>query len=217
MKGLLQLFVLTVVCQSGSPQELRFQFGHTNDILKVKFSPDDTKLISYSAGDGWLCYWDVTTVRLLWKSKTEFIRKTEERANLDQFGWNEDQSLVYSRSQNGAFQTWDANTGRILSVSDTNPAERAFAESTNKISVRKDYSNFYLTNSETNQESTIKAFSRTGSVYNVSDDGRLFAEGLRYQSLPVQSRRSSGGLSVFRASSSIVASHPVLSRQAARV
>jgi len=177
MKRLLQLFVLALVCQSGSAQELRFQFGHTNDILKVKFSPDDTKLISYSAGDGWLCYWNVTTGQLLWKSKTEFIRRSEERANLEQFGWNEDQTVVYSRSQNGTFQTWDANTGRILSVSDTNPAERAFAESGNKISVRKDYSNFYLTNSKTNQESTIKAFSRTGSVYDVSHDGRLFAEG----------------------------------------
>lgn len=132
-------------------------------------------LFSYSAGDGWLCYWNVTTAQLLWKSKTEFIRKAEELANLEQFGWNEDQTLVYSRSQ--AFQTWDANTGKILSVSDTNPAERAFAESTNKISVRKDYSNFYLTNSKTNQESTIKAFSRTGSVYDVSHDGSLFAEG----------------------------------------
>ena len=117
----------------------------------------------------------MTTAQLLWKSKTEFIRKAEELANLEQFGWNEDQTLVYSRSQ--AFQTWDANTGKILSVSDTNPAERAFAESTNKISVRKDYSNFYLTNSKTNQESTIKAFSRTGSVYDVSHDGSLFAEG----------------------------------------
>jgi WD40 repeat protein len=151
--------VLTLVCQSGSAQELRFQFGHTNDILKVTFSPDDTKLISYSAGDGWLCYWDVTTGQLLWKSKTEFIRKPEERANLEQFGWNKDQTLVYSRSYNGTFQTWDANTGRILSVSEDNPADTAFAESGNKISVTKDYKNFFLTNSETNQRSTIKAFS----------------------------------------------------------
>jgi len=154
-----------------------FQTGHTHDILKVKFSPDDRKLISYSAGDGWLCYWDVKTGQLLWKSKTEFIRKAEERANLEQFGWNEDQTLVYSKSQNGTFQTWDANTGRILSVSEANPAESSFVESGKNISVTKDYVNFYLTNSETNQKTTIKAFSRTGTVYNVSHDERLFAEG----------------------------------------
>jgi WD40 repeat protein len=177
LRRLVQLFVLALVCQGGSAQELRFQVGHTNDILNVKFSPDDSKLISYSAGDGWLCYWDVTTGQLLWKSKTEFIRKAEERANLEQFGWNKDQSLVYSRSRNGAFQTWDANSGRILSVSEANPAERAFGESGNKISVRKDYENFYLTNSETNQRSTIKVFSRIGSAYAVSHDGRRFAEG----------------------------------------
>jgi hypothetical protein len=31
--------------------------GHTNEILEVKFNPDATQLISYSAGDGWLCLW----------------------------------------------------------------------------------------------------------------------------------------------------------------
>jgi hypothetical protein len=163
--------------QSGTAKELPFQTGHTHDILSVKFSPDDSKLVSYSAGDGWLCYWDVKTGQLLWKSKTGFIRKAAERWNLEDFGWNGDQSLIYSRSQNGTFQTWDAKSGRILSLSETIPAEKVFTESTKRISVTKDYSSFCLTNSETNEKSTIKAFSRTASVYDVSHDGRLFAEG----------------------------------------
>jgi hypothetical protein len=176
-RSLLPILVLSLFCQITSAQEVRFQSGHTHDILKVKFSPDDRRLISYSWGDGWLCYWDVTTRQLLWKSKTDFIRKAEEHANLEQFGWSADESLVYSKSENGTFQTWDAKTGRIHSVSESNPAESAFAESRKNISVTKDYVNFYLTNSETNQKTTIKAFSRTGTVYDVSHDIRLFAEG----------------------------------------
>ena len=174
MRRFLPAFLLAVLCQIGSAQDVHFQTGQTNDILKVKFSPDDRKLISYSAGDGWLCYWDVKTSQLLWKSKTEFIRKAEERANLEQFGWNEDQTLVYSKSQNGTFQTWNANTGRILSVSEATPTESAFAEFGKNISVTKDYVNFYLTNSETNQKTTIKAFSRTGIVIGLVGLFHLF-------------------------------------------
>jgi hypothetical protein len=176
-RSLLPILVLSLFCQITSAQDVSLQTGHTHDILKVKFSPDDGKLISYSGGDGWLCYWDVTTGQLSWKSKTEFIRKAEEHANLEQFGWSADQTLVYSKSENGTFQTWDAKTGGILSISEANPAESAFAESRRNISVTKDYVNFYLTNSETHHETTIKAFSRTGTVYDISHDLKLFAEG----------------------------------------
>jgi hypothetical protein len=176
-RSLLPILALSLFCQITSAQEVRFQTGHTHDILKVKFGPDDRRLISYSWGDGWLCYWDVTTGHLLWKSKTDFIRKAEEHANLEQFGWSADQTLVYSKSENGTFQTWDAKRGRILSVSEATPAESAFAESRKNISVTRDYVNFYLTNSETHHKTTIEAFSRTGTVYDISHDLKLFAEG----------------------------------------
>lgn len=161
-------------------QQLKFQVGHTNDILKVRFSPDDTRLASYSWGDGWLCYWDVRSGQLLWKSKTDFIQKAKERSNLEDFGWNQDQSLIYSKSENSTFQTWDAKTGRILSVSETNPDEQAFIKKNKKFLVTADYLNFYLVNSETNEKSTIKAFSRMHSVYDVANNGQLFAEGGSY-------------------------------------
>jgi hypothetical protein len=111
----------------------------------------------------------------LWKSRTGFIQKADEHANIEAFGWNEDSSLLYTRAENGTFQTWETSTGKILFVAETNPNEKAFARI--KISIRKDYSNFYLHNSETGAETTIKMISRTGYAYDVSDDGKLFAEG----------------------------------------
>jgi hypothetical protein len=168
------LFLVLFLAPMGAGQA-SFQPGHTHDILQVRFSPDSTKLASYSWGDGWLCYWDVASGQLLWKSRTGFIQKADEHANIEAFGWNQDSSLLYTRSENGTFQTWDARTGRILSFSETNPDETALART--KISIRKDYSNFYLHNSETGEDTTIKMFSRTGSAYDVSDDGKLFAEG----------------------------------------
>ena len=150
------LFVLFLCLAPIASAQESFQPGHTNDILQVRFSPDSTKLASYSWGDGWLCYWDVTSARLLWKSKTGFIQKADERYNLEAFGWNEDASLLYTRSENGTFQTWDAKTGKILAVTETNPNEKAFGR--NKISIRKDNSNFYLRNPKTGEDMAKNVF-----------------------------------------------------------
>lgn len=177
MKILLTLLLLAFSQIGSAQRQLEFQTGHTNDILRVRFSPDDSRLVSYSWGDGWLCYWDVRSGQLLWKSKTSFVQKADEHSNLEDFGWNQDQSLIYSKSENGTFQTWDAKTGRILSVSATNPDDQAFIKKDKKFLVTADYSNFYLVNSETDEKSTIKVFSRTHSVYDVANNGQLFAEG----------------------------------------
>ena len=88
--------------------------GHTNDILKVKFNPEATQLISYSAGDGWLCLWDVKSGRLLWRSKTEFIQKADEYYALTSFAFSPDEHLIASGSGNGTIQLWDATTGKFL-------------------------------------------------------------------------------------------------------
>jgi hypothetical protein len=88
--------------------------GHTNDILTVKFNPDATQLISYSAGDGWLCLWQVQSGRLLWRAKTEFIQKGNEYYTLTSFSFSPDQHLIASGSGNGTIQLWDAKTGTPL-------------------------------------------------------------------------------------------------------
>jgi hypothetical protein len=88
--------------------------GHTHDILKVQFNPDATELISYSAGDGWFCLWEVKSGRLLWRSKTGFIQKADEYYTLTSFAFSPDQHLIASGSGNGTVQLWEAKTGRFL-------------------------------------------------------------------------------------------------------
>jgi|SRR6185369_1414848 len=88
--------------------------GHTHDILKVQFNTDATRLISYSAGDGWLCLWEVQSGRLLWRAKTEFIQKGNEYYTLTSFAFSPDQHLIASGSGNGTIQLWDAKTGKAL-------------------------------------------------------------------------------------------------------
>jgi hypothetical protein len=58
-----------------------------------------------------------------------------ERYNLEDFGWNEDLTLLYSRSENGTFQTWDATSGRILSDTETSPKSDVFGKTQQRISI----------------------------------------------------------------------------------
>lgn len=109
-------------------QDSQPQFGHTNDILEVKFDSDATHLISYSAGDGWLCLWEVGTGRLLWRTKTEFIQKANEHYALTGFAFSPDRGLIASGSGNGTVQLWDAKTGRILWRADAHPDSVTAAE-----------------------------------------------------------------------------------------
>src|SRR5687768_7362585 len=111
MKTLFLTFLLLLFVQLTLAQDL---VGHTNDILKVKFNSDATQLISYSAGDGWLCLWDVKSGRLLWRAKTEFIQKADEYYTLTSFAFSPDEHLIASGSGNGTIQLWDAKTGTCL-------------------------------------------------------------------------------------------------------
>ena len=88
--------------------------GHTHDILEVKFNTNATKLISYSAGDGWLCLWEIKTGRLLWRTKTECIQKANEYYTLTSFAFSPVGNLIASGSGNGTIQLWDAKTGKLL-------------------------------------------------------------------------------------------------------
>ncbi len=114
-------FLFLFSTQGIAPQEIPFQTGHTHDILEVKFSPDDAELISYSAGDGWLCLWHVKSGRLLWKTETGFIQKTDEYYALQEFYWSKDRNFIITKSDNGTYQTWDAKTGKILALAETKP------------------------------------------------------------------------------------------------
>jgi WD40 repeat protein len=101
MKTLFSIFVLVLSTHLISAQDFA---GHAHDVLEVKFTPDATQLISYSAGDGWLCLWEVKSARLLWRSKTEFIQKADEYYTLTSFAFSPDQNLIASSSGNGTLQ-----------------------------------------------------------------------------------------------------------------
>lgn len=116
MKTLFLTFLLLLFVQRTLAQDF---VGHTNDILEVKFNRDATQLISYSAGDGWICLWEVKSGRLLWRAKTEFIQKADEYYTLTSFAFSPDQNLIASGSGNGTIQLWDAKTGKVLWRADT--------------------------------------------------------------------------------------------------
>ena len=111
MKTLLLVFTLLLTVKLTMAEDF---VGHTHDILEVKFNSDATKLISYSAGDGWLLLWDVRSGRLLWRTKTEAIQKGDEYYTLTSFAFSPDEQLIASGSGNGTVQLWNARTGRLL-------------------------------------------------------------------------------------------------------
>ena len=114
MKQLFLTLLLLLPTQFILAQDSSSQVGHTHDILEVKFNPDATKLISYSAGDSWLCLWEVKSGRLLWRTKTEFIQKANEYYTLTSFAFSPSENLIASGSGNGTIQLWNARTGKLL-------------------------------------------------------------------------------------------------------
>lgn len=111
MKPLILCLLLVLCARSALAQTFA---GHTSDIIRVKINPDATQLISYSAGDGWLCLWEIKSGRLLWSSKTEFIQQADEYYTLTSFAFSPDQNLIASGSGNGTIQLWEAKTGKFL-------------------------------------------------------------------------------------------------------
>jgi WD40 repeat protein len=90
------------------------QAWHTNDITEIKFNKDATKLISNSAGDGWLFFWDVPSGRLIWRNKTGFIQRGDEYYTLTSFAFSPDENYIASGSGNGTVALWDAKTGHLV-------------------------------------------------------------------------------------------------------
>ena len=121
MKAIFLTFLL-LFTQSVLGRDPPSHLGHTLDITEVKFNPETTQLISYSAADGWLCLWDIVSGRLVWQTKTEFIQKAKEYYNLSSFVFSPDQTLIASGSANGTIQLWDAKTGRLLWRADAHKA-----------------------------------------------------------------------------------------------
>lgn len=157
-------------------QESSFQIGHTHDILEVKFSPDDMQLISYSAGDGRLCLWDVKSGRLLWMTRTEFVQRGNEHYNLKEFYWSEDGNFIVTQSMNGTYQTWDKRAGKILSVNEAQPNIKLVSPGKRNVPFTKDYNKIIIADGETKTPKEFKRFGNN-SAFDISNNGKLIAEG----------------------------------------
>lgn len=156
-------------------QEVFFQPGHALPILAVKFSPDDEQLISYSAADQMMCLWDVRSGRLIWRAKTGFVRKCYESSNIEEFCWTDDGRTIITKSMNGSWQTWDAKTGTIISLSDTEPGIRLAAPHRKALDVVEDGADIVIRDPETKIVRRFK--SSAGVRYSAtSNDGTLLAE-----------------------------------------
>jgi WD40 repeat protein len=116
-----------VPAQASDALRLPIQAGHTNDILRVKWSPDDRLLASYSAGDGHVKVWDVREARLLWSARTGFVRRKDESTTLVGLAWSPDAGLLAAASVNGALMLWDVHAGRLRWVNRDAHADNATA------------------------------------------------------------------------------------------
>ena len=179
MKTIL-LFILLSLPGVVNAQKTKSTAAHTHDILAVEFSPDDTQLLSYSWGDGWLILWEVRSGYLIWRTKTELVQRATERSNLQAFYWSEDSQFIITKSENGTYQSWDARTGKLIAVFDKAPEIKLKTGVPATVSVEKDIDSFYLLDPATRRTFKIDRFSRTGSTYDVSHDNNLFAEGGSY-------------------------------------
>jgi len=169
-------FVFLLFSQSFCAQDVFFQTGHTHDILAVKFSPDDSQLISYSAGDGWFCLWDVKSGRLIWKTETSFIRKANESVNLKEFYWSKNGKFLITRSINGTYQTWDGQSGKIISITETKPMIDVISPVKKNSSITKNYDDFPVVDIDTKETRQIKKFGNN-SAFDTSNNGEMIAEG----------------------------------------
>lgn len=108
-------FAPLLICVAQIPS---FQFTHKGSVVHVKFSPDGSKLLSYSSRNQDMAMWDVRKARLLWKRPISFIQKADEYYTLNVMAWSPDNKRIATGSGNGTIQLWDAQTGAFIWIAD---------------------------------------------------------------------------------------------------
>lgn len=114
MKSLIAAFAPFILCALLFAQEPKFQFTHKGSVLHIKFSPSESKLLSYSSGNQDLALWDVSTGNVIWKRPISFIQKADEYYTLNALAWSPDEKLVATGSANGTVQLWNASDGKFV-------------------------------------------------------------------------------------------------------
>ena len=118
--SLLTLFLLwglhaSLQAQTDDVAHLHLQRGHTNAILEVRWSPNESLLLTYSAADGLLNVWRMPQGKLVTTIEDSTIkRKGKDKRALRAFAWSDDSHLIATGSENGTTQVWEAETGRLL-------------------------------------------------------------------------------------------------------
>ncbi|HEX8738378.1 MAG TPA: WD40 repeat domain-containing protein, partial [Pyrinomonadaceae bacterium] len=113
--------------------------------------------------------------RLLWKTKTGFIRKGNESSNLKEFYWSADEKFLVTKSTNGTYQTWNAKTGKIVSLDETKPGVKLIAANKKEVSYTKDYSEITFKDAAGGETRKISGFGRN-SIFDISNNGEMIAE-----------------------------------------
>ncbi len=177
MKKILLLFLTVLfLAQFTNAQETYFQTGHTSGISEVRFSPDDSQLVSYSFNDGNFILWDIKSGRQIWTRETGFIRKDKEKINLEEFFWSKNGKTLITKSANGTYQTWDVLTGKVLALTETKPGIELVVPNKKTVIYTRDYENTTVTDSETGATKQFETYG-IGNGFDTSNDGEMFAEG----------------------------------------
>lgn len=113
-KFLILIITLLMQCNLLPAQELPLQITHRGSILELKFSPDGSKLVSYSSGNQDMGVWDVRGGRLIWKRPISVIQKADEYYTLNAIAWSLDQKFIAAGGGNGSILLLEAATGKFL-------------------------------------------------------------------------------------------------------
>ncbi|CAN5573268.1 hypothetical protein BH10ACI3_BH10ACI3_16750 [soil metagenome] len=161
MKVLLFFLLVVIISQIlALAQEPQFQYGSPGNVVIMKFSPDDTKLLSYSSGDQSVCMWEAKSGKLLWRRNVTAVQKADEYYTLTAFDWSPDQKFLVSGSGNGTIQLWNSATGDLL--------WRAVAhhDSVTAVTFTPDGKNIVSAGSPKSSADEVKEFSASDGVFH---------------------------------------------------
>ena len=104
-----------IVGQTENPSRPPLQKGHKLGVHKMKWSPNDKLLLTYSAADGQLNVWQMPEGKLVASMRDSSVRiKGNDKRAIRAFGWSNDSRLIATGAENGTAQIWEAETGKLL-------------------------------------------------------------------------------------------------------
>lgn len=184
-KFIFLMVVLLFAIQGLFAQETYFQKGHSGNINEVRWSPDDSKILSHSWADSSLKLWDVKTGRQIWIAKTSFVSRNKKLGTLITYDWSPDQKIIASGSYNGTIQIWNAETGKPIRIIDAHfddvthvkftPDGKWLISSSNSFEVPSEIKIWNLENGSLVKKLEGNPCTTIASTF--SEDGKIFKTG----------------------------------------